>query len=79
MRSALASELAKATVIYCKMNLFNSVGEARVVGGEWHLMNKSDVGIVQLRHHVQQYISAGCNHNSISTSVMYKPVFTSHC
>ena len=78
----LATELTKATVKAtarcCKTNLFDSVGEARVVGGEWHLMNKSDVGIVQLRHHVQQNVSTGCNHNAIATSVTFINLFSLH-
>ena len=33
-------------------NLFNSMGKARMVSGEWQLMNQSDIWIVELRHHV---------------------------
>jgi len=39
------------------------MGETRVIGGEWHLMNKGHIRVVQLRNHVEQYLSACCKHN----------------
>jgi len=53
-------------------NLFDGMGEAWLICGEWHLMNECNVRAVQLKHHVQQYISAGYNH-----TVLHKFTFTS--
>ena len=65
----IRNQVPKQTVR--ETNLFNSVCKARLVGGEWHLMNQGNVMIVQLGHHVQQYLCAGCNHNDIRTLLQH--------